>query len=658
MATPVDQLIIEIKAETAGLRKGLDDVNKKLNVANKTARASVLTFGNLARIFAAVGFARLIKGVIDTTRTFEDLRATLQANTGDITETNDAFKLILDFTKTTTFQIDQVTRAFIEFRRLGISPTREQLKGIGNVAAANSQSIDQLASNIFKAGTTSIEGLQAIGVTAKTEGDKMTISLGGITKVIDKNVQSVLEFVAEVGNVKFPDAIQQRAETLTGALSNLGDRVSIFQNEIGEAGLKDSLNDLVQTFNDLLLKGGQSGLTRLLGSVLSGAVDILNTALIKLEENAGKVKLALIGIAAVVSVMVAQSIFASMAAGVAVLTTAMNTLRTAIQGARKAFVGLMIIAALNPVAAATMGITAVAGGAAFVAFGDEIEAALTQTIQRIDDALEAAGGNPQADTGDGGNGGGKKPTITKRLADLASLRKEIANRTVAIQDMARAQEILNKEVADGNISQEAANALYREFLETTGQFGKSLAQIGREVEGLASSFSDDLTTALMNGESALESFKNFAFNVVQSVISAFLELMVIQPIVDAILGAFSISTPKGGTGSRSRGAPSGAGFAGGGTVQRGTPTIVGERGAEIFVPNTGGTIMNNMNSMNAMGGTPIIVNQSVNFSTGVVPTVRAEVTKMLPQISDVTKGAVLEAAVRGGSFRKGLMGNG
>ena len=86
--------------------------------------------------------------------------------------------------------------------------------------------------------------------------------------------------------------------------------------------------------------------------------------------------------------------------------------------------------------------------------------------------------------------------------------------------------------------------------------------------------------------------------------------------------------------------------------------MVGERGAEIFVPNTGGSIMNHMNSRNSMGGGTVVVNQSVNFATGVVPTVRAEVTKMLPQISDVTKGAVLEAAVRGGSYRKGLMGRG
>ena len=45
--TTVDQLIVEIRAETAGLRKGLDQVNKKLGSANKTARSSMLTFGNL-----------------------------------------------------------------------------------------------------------------------------------------------------------------------------------------------------------------------------------------------------------------------------------------------------------------------------------------------------------------------------------------------------------------------------------------------------------------------------------------------------------------------------------------------------------------------------------------------------------------------------------
>jgi len=56
------------------------------------------------------------------------------------------------------------------------------------------------------------------------------------------------------------------------------------------------------------------------------------------------------------------------------------------------------------------------------------------------------------------------------------------------------------------------------------------------------------------------------------------------------------------------------------------------------------------------GGAPIVVNQNLNFSTGVVPTVRAEVAKMLPQISDATKTSVLEATRRGGNYRRGLLG--
>ena len=66
-------------------------------------------------------------------------------------------------------------------------------------------------------------------------------------------------------------------------------------------------------------------------------------------------------------------------------------------------------------------------------------------------------------------------------------------------------------------------------------------------------------------------------------------------------------------------------------------------------------MLNAMNTKNALGGgSPVIVNQSLNFATGVVPTVRAEVTKMLPQIADVTKGAVLESAMRGGAYARGL----
>ena len=181
----------------------------------------------------------------------------------------------------------------------------------------------------------------------------------------------------------------------------------------------------------------------------------------------------------------------------------------------------------------------------------------------------------------------------------------------------------------------------------------------------ANAFTKDFVDSLLEGESALESFKNFSKNIVSQIIAIFMQMAVVNKILNAIFNAGLPEINIGGAGLGTNQNVIGTNnidtsnyVAGGGKVQGGTPYMVGERGAEIFVPNTGGTIMNNMNSKNAMGGQPIIVNQSVNFATGVVPTVRAEVQKMLPQISDVTKGAVLEAAVRGGSYRKGLMGRG
>ena len=164
----------------------------------------------------------------------------------------------------------------------------------------------------------------------------------------------------------------------------------------------------------------------------------------------------------------------------------------------------------------------------------------------------------------------------------------------------------------------------------------------------SNAFTTDFVNSLMAGENAMDSFNNFAKSIVSQIISTFLQMAVVNEILNSVfnLNGTSSALP---TFSNAK--------AGGGSVQGGKPVMVGERGAEIFVPNTGGSIMNNMNSKNAMGGGgTTIINQSINFATGIVPTVRAEVQKMLPQIADVTKGAVAEAAMRGGSYRRMLQG--
>lgn len=56
------------------------------------------------------------------------------------------------------------------------------------------------------------------------------------------------------------------------------------------------------------------------------------------------------------------------------------------------------------------------------------------------------------------------------------------------------------------------------------------------------------------------------------------------------------------------------------------------------------------------GGQGVVINQTINVTTGVQSTVRAEINNMLPQIKEASKQAVLNAKRRGGSFASQLVG--
>jgi len=70
----------------------------------------------------------------------------------------------------------------------------------------------------------------------------------------------------------------------------------------------------------------------------------------------------------------------------------------------------------------------------------------------------------------------------------------------------------------------------------------------------------------------------------------------------------------------------------------------------MFVPNSQGSIVPN----NRIGGGGVTVNQTINVTTGVQQTVRAEIATLMPQIANAAKGAVAEARMRGGNYSKML----
>ncbi len=184
--------------------------------------------------------------------------------------------------------------------------------------------------------------------------------------------------------------------------------------------------------------------------------------------------------------------------------------------------------------------------------------------------------------------------------------------------------------------------IWGKWEKTFKDVAKAIPTIEQSMRSMAETVRDSFTQGFMDAITGAKSFADAMKATAKTVVDALLKMMVqyyiTKPLLDLVGGALGI--------------PSTSGKAIGGSVQAGQPYMVGERGAEMFVPNQSGTIIPN----DKLGGSGTVINQTINVSTGVQSTVRAEIATLMPQIANATKQAVADARMRGGSYSKALVG--
>jgi len=202
---------------------------------------------------------------------------------------------------------------------------------------------------------------------------------------------------------------------------------------------------------------------------------------------------------------------------------------------------------------------------------------------------------------------------------------------------------------------------FREKVQALSDDFGNLENRGMEFIGsFADGLSTQLTEALMTGKA---SFGDFARSILAMITQMIIKMLIFKAI-SGIVNAFA-GPSLSGTGSSAliKGAsmPAKSGFdmgsflkkAGGGRVKGGRAIMVGEAGREVFVPGEDGRIVPNHNVKTAQGQDQAMtenVNITLNLSTGVQSTVRAEIMGMMPIITKQVKNSVAEARQRGGSF--------
>ena len=238
--------------------------------------------------------------------------------------------------------------------------------------------------------------------------------------------------------------------------------------------------------------------------------------------------------------------------------------------------------------------------------------------------------------------------LNQELADIEELGLG-SSREQRLKDLVRQRAAL--EAANANPLKQYMDGLQQSLSDTDSM----IVALAQTIEGeLGKALSDTFTGVVDGSKTASEAFRDMFANVGKAfidmatqIIAKQMVMITMQSILKALGGPtaqmsggspINFASPDAGVLSSLGGIPTG--YANGGTPPMGQPSIVGERGPELFIPNQSGRVVSNeamgnympSNSSSSSGG-PITINYNgpmLNFNgDDYIP--RSEAPKLVEQ---------------------------
>ena len=317
------------------LQAGLNKTDQSIKKIDKSSRGFGAGLGGLKTALAAVFSGVALKGIVDTTARFEDLRTTLGSVFGSAEKGAQAFKAIQDLSTKTQFGIEDLSNTFIKLAGAGIQPTEQLLKTFTDTAAVTTDQVGTLEAmtdllSRTTQGGLGLEELNRLGdrgipvfeILAEKLGiTRLEISEMGKTA---EGARKITTALAEGLNERFGGATADRLGNMSTLMSNFSIAVKNAAGQIGDA-MGPALKDLITTVTDFITKNDDLATT--IGTVLGSAINGVQYLLQLMADNAKLVGAAVVG-----------------------LTTAIGArgLASALSAARIGFIGLTKAMASNP----------------------------------------------------------------------------------------------------------------------------------------------------------------------------------------------------------------------------------------------------------------------------------------------------------------------
>ncbi|BAF69590.1 tape measure protein [Nitratiruptor sp. SB155-2] len=273
MAKKELKLIIKTDAKTGDLKvfagevSKLDKATEKLSHTTAKSIKNIESFTKRIRDMAHIGVAiYALKQLADaavalggsftgTAMEFEKFNAVLKTIEGSSQKAEKSMQWIVHFTKTTPYQLAETTEAFVKLRAYGLEPTKGLLKSLGDTAAAMGKPLDQAVEAIADAVNGEFERLKEFGIKAYNQGSKVAFqwadASGKVKHIVIDNNQEIIQSTLEtIWNSKYEGAMNERANTLEGILSNIADNWTILKKNVMDAGLFNYIKSITKAIGD------------------------------------------------------------------------------------------------------------------------------------------------------------------------------------------------------------------------------------------------------------------------------------------------------------------------------------------------------------------------------------------------------------------------
>jgi len=201
-----------------------------------------------------LGAAAILAGPLKAAADMEKMQVSLRtAYGGSADAATKAFSMINSFAAKTPYELEEVMKAHVKLKNMGLDPSTQAMTAYGNTATAMGNSMNDMIEEVADDATGEFERLKEFGIRSSSQGNKVTFTFQGVKTTVKKESAAIEAYLKKIGNTKFAGGIEEQSKTISGQYSTLTDNIKLTAATTGKT-LIPILTDLFKKIQPIIEK--------------------------------------------------------------------------------------------------------------------------------------------------------------------------------------------------------------------------------------------------------------------------------------------------------------------------------------------------------------------------------------------------------------------